>query len=223
MERIFPNLYRFTDFRSRSRSYSYLLVRKEGNLLLPGFFTSLCDHFKDIDKMGGIDLQFITHYHDLNPEFHEKAHDHFGCKLCYHKAAGATVRKQTKCPAEEFSNDGLQLGSDFEAVYFPGHTPGHSVHRWRHRRKQFVFSGHVMKLVDGVWELFFNPTKADKGTRFDDFAEADHLLPTSSPYGTEEFHTFNGHTRTSFNEAVKQALEVPSPVTRRVQFRWTKS
>ena len=42
-------------------------------------------------------------------------------------------------------------------------------------------------------------------------------------YGTEESHTFIEPTKTSFDEAVKQALEVPSPVTRRVQFGWTKS
>jgi hypothetical protein len=85
LERIFPNLYRFTDFGHRARSYSYLVVRKEGNLLLPGFVTSLYDHFTDIDKLGSVDLQFITHYHDLNPAFHEKAYNHFGCKPCYHR------------------------------------------------------------------------------------------------------------------------------------------
>ena len=223
MQRIFPNLYRFTAIWPSRRAYSYLVVRKEGNLLLPGFVSSLYDHIGDIDKLGGVDLQFITHYHDLRPEIHEKVYDHFGCKLCYHKAAGATVRKKTKCPAQEFGNDGLQLGSDFEAVYFPGHTPGHSIHRWRRGRKQFLFSGHVMKLVYGKWELFFNPTKATKGARFDDLVEADHVLPTSSPYGTEEFHTFIEPTRASFSEAVKQALEVPSPVTRREQFGWTQS
>ena len=93
-------------------------------------------------------------------------------------------------------------------MYFFGHTPGHSIHRWRHGRK---------------WELFFNPSNAPKGAQFDDLAEADHLLPTSSSYGTEEFHTFIEHTRASFNEAVKQAWEVPSPVTRREQFGWTQS
>jgi hypothetical protein len=195
MECIFPNLYRFTDFWSKGRRYGYLVVRREGNLLLHGFVSSLYSHFEDIDKLGGVDLQFITHYHDLNPEFHEKAYDRFGCKLCYHKAAGAKVRERTNCPSNEFGNHGLQLGSDFEVVYFPGHTRGHSVHRWCHQRKEFLFSGHVMKLVDGNWELFFNPTVAPIDADFDDFIETDFLLPTSSYFGEEEYHTFIEQTR----------------------------
>ena len=215
MDRIFPNLYRLSEAGPECRSYSYLIVRKQGNLLLPGYVDSLAEHLGEIEKLGGVDFQFITHCHDLNPEFHEEAYERFGCRLSYHKAAGATVRKKTQCPAEEFGHDGLQLGPDFEAIYFPGHTPGHSIFRWRHGRKRFLFTGHVMRLEDDRWKLNFNPTKAPKGTQFDHLAEADHFLPTRS-FASDEFYTLSEHSRSLFIEAVKEAWEFPKPSDRDV-------
>ncbi|HCL30185.1 MAG TPA: hypothetical protein DIC52_17345 [Candidatus Latescibacteria bacterium] len=175
----------------------------------------MADHFEEIEKLGGVDLQFITHGHDLNPAFHAEAYDRFRCKLCYHKAAAAVVRKKTQCPAQEFGHDGLQLGADFEAIYFPGHTPGHSVYRWRRSGTRFLFTGHVMIFDGGRWKLNYNPTKAPKGTQFDHLAEAEHFLPTHA-YGTEEFHTLNKRTRALFLEAVKQAWDAPKPSDRDV-------
>jgi len=203
-----------------SQTWSYLVVRKDGNLLLPGYVPALIDHLDEIEKLGGVQFQFITHFHDIEAETNEVLHRRFGCKLFHHKAAIAKVRSKTKCPSEEFSGEGIRLGSDFESVNFPGHTPGHTVYRWKYRGKSFLFSGHVMKLIFGRWELFFKPTKSD---RYDDLCEADYLLPSSSPHGLEDYHRFIVPTRTSFREAVDQATEVPNPATRRVQFGWLRS
>lgn len=180
MERIFPNLYCLTEADSEVRCHSYLIVRRSGNLLLPGYVPSLAEHLDEIDELGGASLQFLTHVHDVDPGLHDKAFSRFGCKLCHHKAARSRVRDKTKCPSEEFGHAGLQLGDDFETIYFPGHTPGHSVFRWRNRGKQFLFTGHVMRFEDNRWKLNYNPTKAPKGADFDHLSEADYLLPTHS-------------------------------------------
>jgi glyoxylase-like metal-dependent hydrolase (beta-lactamase superfamily II) len=220
LKRIFPNLYRFAGVGAMSRTWSYLVVRKDGNLLLPGYVSAITDNLDEIEKLGGVELQFLTHFHDVVPEIHDELHKRFGAKLCHHEAAGPKVRGKSKCPSEEFSNDGIRLGSDFESVNFPGHTPGHTVYRWRDRARTFLFSGHSMKLIFGRWELFFKSRKSD---RFDDLCEADHLLPSSSSHGSEEYHSFIEPTRASFREAVDQAKECPNPATRRVQSGWLRS
>ena len=86
MERIFSNLYRFTDepFR-KGRKYSYLLVRKQGNLLLPFKGGSVRDHFDEIEALGGVDTQFITHSHDAIKGFHEEVFDRFGANFIFTK------------------------------------------------------------------------------------------------------------------------------------------
>ena len=220
MEQLFPNVYRFASVGATSATWCYLVKREAGNLILPGYVPELIDHLDEIEKLGGVQHQFITHFHDIDADTNEALHRRFGCKLWHNKAAGAKVRSKTTCPNEEFSNDGIRLGSDFESVNFPGHTPGHTVYRWTYRDKIFLFSGHVMKLIFGRWELFFD---ASKGTQFEDLCEADYLLPSSSSHGSEEFHRFIEPTRDSFREAIDQAKGCPKPATRRLQFGWLRS
>lgn len=129
MARIFANLYRFTDapFR-KGQKYSYLLVRKKGNLLLCHFKrgSSVTDHYEDIEALGGVDTQFITHSHEASA-VHDEVYARLGCRLCYHEAERKKVRIKTKCPEVEFGGEGLQIGSDFEALCFPGDAPGTSI------------------------------------------------------------------------------------------------
>jgi glyoxylase-like metal-dependent hydrolase (beta-lactamase superfamily II) len=220
VERIFPNLYRFAGVGGMSHTWSYLVVRKDGNLLLPGYVPAIVDHLSEIKKLGGVKFQFLTHFHDAVPELHEELNKRFGCKLCYNKDAGPKVRQKSACPSEEFSSEGIRLGTDFESVNFPGHTPGHTIYRWKYRGKSFLFSGHSMKLIFGRWELFFKSKKRD---RFDDLCEADYLLPSASSHGSEAYHRFIEPTRASFREAVNQAMEMPNPAQRRGAFGWLRS
>lgn len=195
-------------------------MRKDGNLLLPGYVPAIADHLDEIDKLGGVEFQFLTHFHDVLPGLHEQLHKRFGSRLCYNKAARAKVRQKSECPAEEFSNDGINLGTDFESIDFPGHTAGHTIFRWRYRGKSYLFPGHSMKLIFGRWELFY---KAKKSDQFDDLCEADYLLPSASPHGSEEHHRFIEPTRVAFREAIGQAVETPNPATRRGKCGWLRS
>ena len=161
MERIFPNLYRFTDepFR-KGRKYAYLIVRKKGNLLLPFKGGSVSDHFKEIERLGGVDTQFITHSHDADRNLNDEVHARFGAKLRFNEAEAKKVRSKTKCPSEPFGDDGLELDSDFQALYFPSCTSGLSIYRWRSRGKFFLFTSHVINMAHGNWFVDLDPGKA---------------------------------------------------------------
>ena len=213
MERIFPNLFRFTDepYR-RGRRFTYLLKRKQGNLLLTCQDGSVRDHFKDIEKLGGIDTQFINHNHDMGGELHEAIHKRFGAKLFHHKAEKKKVEAKTKCPHEEFGDDGLQVGSDFEAIYFPSCTAGLSLYRWRHQGVHFLFTSHVIKMVQGDWHVSLHMKKSPPGLgpQFAQIAKlpVDYVLPNVCAYGQEEYHRFNDFTRKSFGTALRARLRV---------------
>ena len=94
MERIFANLYRCGSTpNKRGMSHSYLLVRKEGNLLVCHQSGPGAADMKEIKKLGGIDGQFICHNHDtLRNGLHEELHAKFGCELHHHLGEKKAVR-----------------------------------------------------------------------------------------------------------------------------------
>jgi hypothetical protein len=93
MQRLFPNLYRFTDepFR-KGRRYAYLIERKKGNLRLPFKGGSVSDHFKEIERLGGVDTQFITHSHDADRNLNDEVYARFGARFHEADAKKATPR-----------------------------------------------------------------------------------------------------------------------------------
>ena len=65
MHRIFANLYRIdSNPRGKATSYSYLLIRKAGNLLICNQRSLVTDHLDEIEALGGIHMQFISSYID---------------------------------------------------------------------------------------------------------------------------------------------------------------
>lgn len=215
MERIFANLYRFSldPFgKARTKPSSYLLVRKQGNILICHCQrgSSIVDHMDDVEALGGIDRQFVAHYHDAKRgDLHDILYDRFGCRLCYHEAERKTIRGKTKCPEEEFGDEGLKLGSDFEAFYFPGHTIGMSIFRWKYRGKYALFPSHVINLDQGNWRISLHPEMAPhaKG-HLANLAKLhiDYVFPGRVNAGEEDFHTCTEKTRKSFRRAMKERL-----------------
>ena len=123
MHRILANLYRFDSKprgKARRTSYSYLLIRKGGNLLICSQGSPVTDHLDGIEALGGIHTQFLASYLDAKKgDYHEVLFERFGCNLSYHEAERKMARTKTKCPETSFGDEGLQLGSDFEAHHFP--------------------------------------------------------------------------------------------------------
>ncbi len=63
MERFFSNLYRFPYESPKNPAYTYLIVRKQDNLLIchTKLGSTVTDHFNEIEKLGGIKGQFVNH------------------------------------------------------------------------------------------------------------------------------------------------------------------
>ena len=210
MERIFADLYRFSDGPrgpSKKMSYTYLLVRKQGNLLIRHWgLSSVFDHLDEIAELGGIDRQFVAHHHDAKRgDLHDRLYARFGCKLSYHQAERRHVRAKTKCPEQEFGDEGLQLGSDFKAHAFPGHTPGMSIFQWRNRGKYHLFPSHVIQYHNDEWYIDFDPPPTPPlHAQPAELAalQVDYLLPGASAGDKEPVHTFTAGTRKSFHEAL---------------------
>ena len=75
MERVLTNLYRIGAPNRRGTSYTYLLVRKDGNLLIGHQSQPSKRDIGEIEKLGGIDSQWICHQHDtLTDDVHEDLH-----------------------------------------------------------------------------------------------------------------------------------------------------
>ncbi len=213
MKRIFAKLYRIDDPFRGGKKYTYLLLREQGNLLLCHFKppSSVGDHFDEIERLGGIDTQLVTHHHEA-AAVHDEVHARFGCKLRYHHAERKSLRRKTKCPSETFDDAGLQLGDDFHALYFPGDTRGTAIYRWRYRGRYLLFSGHVIYPIDDGWDITFN-ARAMPHLSADQFAHIpelrmDYLFPCRTSPGEEEYHRFDDDTRRSFSAAFSEKLSI---------------
>ncbi len=210
MERVFANLYRFSGSPIwRGVSHSYLLLRKEGNLLVCHRHLPAVEEFDEIERLGGIESQWICHHHDTNDAgLHDKLQARFGCALHHHRIDRTGVRKKTKCPFEQFGDDGVQHGSDFEALFFPSCTGGHSIYRWRSRGKHFLFSSHAIYMRDKGWDLQFHPGRASRWRpQLDTLAkmQVDYLFPGYVPEDEGVFYRLNEQTRKSLSTALKRA------------------
>ena len=216
MKRINANLYRFDSKprgKSKTVSYSYLIVRKRGNLLICNQNCLVTDHLNEIEALGGIHIQLLVSYVDAKKgDYHETLHTRFGCKLCYHQDERKMARTKTKCPEVTFGDNGLlRLGPDFEAHHFPNRCQnGNSLFRWRCRGKHYLFTDHVLARTDGKWGLEFHPELwPEKRSLFAGLTklEVDGLLPGNSTILGEEVCHLTDRTRKSFRAAIRSKLQ----------------
>ena len=212
MERIFANLYRFVDEPfHKGKKYSYLLLRKQGNLMICHFKRpcSITEYFDEIERLGGVYAQFVTHNHE-STAIHDEVQARFGSKLHYHKAERAAVRKKSKCESKMFEGEGLRLNTDFQALFFPGDTPGTTIYKWRCRGKHLWFTGHVIYLVDGDWGINLKPNSYPQlRSQFTELLKlpVDYVFPCRTGYGLEEFYHLTDETRASFRKTLKGILK----------------
>jgi glyoxylase-like metal-dependent hydrolase (beta-lactamase superfamily II) len=133
-ELIDENVY-FCGFASES-SYgasSYLILRPEGNVLIdsPRFASPLV---KRVEKLGGVQLIFLTHRDDVAD--HEKWASHFNAERVMHR--DDIGRSLTGIERVLTGPEAVRLDDDLLAIPTPGHTRGHTVLLYRN---QYLFSG----------------------------------------------------------------------------------
>ena len=137
----------FCGFASES-SYgasSYLIVRPEGNVLIdsPRFAVPLV---KQIQKLGGVSLMFLTHRDDVAD--HQKWASHFNAERIMHR--DDIGRSVTGIERMLGGRDAIQLDDDLLAIPTPGHTRGHTVLLYRDR---YLFSGDHLWWSDAYKSL----------------------------------------------------------------------
>jgi glyoxylase-like metal-dependent hydrolase (beta-lactamase superfamily II)/ferredoxin len=133
-ELIDENVY-FCGFASES-SYgasSYLIVRPEGNVLIdsPRFASPLV---KQVEKLGGVRLMFLTHRDDVAD--HQKWASHFNSERVMHR--DDIGRSLTGIERVLAGPEAVEFDDDLLAIPTPGHTRGHTVLLYRN---QYLFSG----------------------------------------------------------------------------------
>lgn len=209
MERVFANLYRMGGTNNRGTSYSYFLVRKEGNLLIGHQSKPTKKDISEMAKLGGIDSQWVCHQHDVIEDgVHEQLHERFGCVLHHHTQDRPAVRKKTKCPVEQHGNEGLQYGSDFEVMYWPTCTSGHCIFRWQSRGKYYLFTSHAMYAEGSDWDLQCSKWRMQhlkpQMTRLSKM-QVDYVFPGYSPSDEVGFYRLNEQTRKTLSKAMRTA------------------
>jgi glyoxylase-like metal-dependent hydrolase (beta-lactamase superfamily II)/ferredoxin len=115
---------------------SYLIVREGGNILVdsPRFTRPLV---RAIERLGGIELMFLTHRDDVAD--HARFADHFGCeRVLHHRDA---VRSTREVERKLRGQEPIRLDDEVTFIPVTGHTEGSVCLLYRER---FLFSGdHV--------------------------------------------------------------------------------
>ena len=128
-DRISDNVY-FCGFTSEASfgAWSYLVVRpaeEGGNILVdsPRFTNPLV---RQIERMGGVRLMYLSHRDDIAD--HAKFAAHFGCPRMMHEADGAARLGIEQVAVGERR---VQIDDDLLSIPTPGHTRGHQVLLYR--------------------------------------------------------------------------------------------
>ncbi len=210
MERIIANLYRCSSAKSKKENtHTYFLQRDEGNLLVCHQTAPSSEDLDQIEGLGGIGSQWVCHQHDLiGNGLHDELYERFGCMLHHHRADVKGVRKKTKCPEVQFGNDGLEHGSDFEALYFPCCTDGFTIYRWRDRSKYFLISSHAICMRDGEWRVHFPYPAYRNDLLRPQIAKlaktrVDYVLPGYTAPDEDEYYRLNDQSRKSLSATLR--------------------
>lgn len=112
---------------------SYLIIRKEGNILIdsPRFHPSLV---KSIESVGGIKYLILTHQDDVAD--HKLYANHFHCTRIMHKYDLSPDTADVEMVLDEPGE--IELLPELKLIHTPGHTRGHIVIYYK---SKFLFSG----------------------------------------------------------------------------------
>lgn len=213
MEKVAPNLYRMTGKRaSKGRAFAYLIVREAGNLLLPRAGVPVMEYVDEIDEMGGVATQFLTHRHDVDGAQHDVIYERFGARLACHRAERWKVAPKTSCPIDVFDDEGLLVDDDFQALYFPSCTHGLCLYHWRHRDTNYLFTSHVATVTEGAWRVDLQPAKAftERRAQLSELMKLplDVALPSLARDGQQPMHRFDEASRAAFRRQLQARIQL---------------
>lgn len=156
MEKIHADLYLHTIERGEWTSFSWLLRRKGGNVLVA--CADVGDILPEIEKLGGLARVLLTDIHFANA-WHGKVANHFGATLVCHESD--QVKVKTRCKAAKMQALGArtQLEKDLLALHTPGHADGGLCYLWTGSKQETLFTGDFLCHTARGWAVFCGKAK----------------------------------------------------------------
>ncbi|MDO5638748.1 MAG: MBL fold metallo-hydrolase [Neisseria sp.] len=150
MKQIFPDLWQTPTEHPFPgvNTHAYLLTQENGNILF--YSASLRQEQPQIQALGGIACQFLSHKHEAGPAL-ARIKQSFGSKLFYHRFEKAEIEQFA--PADYLFEHRETRQGNIEIIPTPGHTPGstcflvHSVHG-----QKYLFTGDTVYPNGSGWE-----------------------------------------------------------------------
>jgi glyoxylase-like metal-dependent hydrolase (beta-lactamase superfamily II) len=151
MELVVPSLYASgpepLGFGPSLEIRAFLLIRKQGNVLLYRS-AALREAAKQIADLGGIERQYLNHWHEASAEC-DWVSATFGAPL-YCPAAEVEEVAQ-RCRVDHTVSDREVVDGDLEIIPAPGHTPGATCFLWDTGERRCLFCGDTISFPRGSW------------------------------------------------------------------------
>lgn len=150
----YPGLHPLRGEGNDLSGFTLLLQRTEGNFIIYNGGT-LDEIGEQITALGGTTGIFINDRHNAKQtDVITELCQHFGASL-YASVIEATVPAIKRCPAfSPLPFEIAMLGTDFEIIPLPGHTPGNLAYLWTAPENKILFIGDTLVPQDGVWNFW---------------------------------------------------------------------
>lgn len=134
-------------------THAYFLRRPGGNVLF--YNTSNPDDLDDIEGLGGIRYQLLTHRDEASPSLND-IRDRFGSQLCFGALEVQAIDRYAS-PDMTFGPDDQNL-DDIKIIHTPGHTEGSVCYFYESPHgKSYLFTGDTIFQSNGQWSTFVIP------------------------------------------------------------------
>jgi len=155
MKQIFPSIYLLP--AEYSIGFSYIVVRPEGNLLIPNGLqaTELSALISILDSLGGVSLVLACCKHNVKAVS-------VSADICRHYGVPLVIsvpdsRGNTISPGEHVHPVPFKAAAiepDIELIPLPGYTAGSLGFLWKHEDKRYLFTGVTLTNTDGAWKVW---------------------------------------------------------------------
>lgn len=156
MQQLEPDLWQ-TSRRSigeTASTHAYLLTKPSGNLLIYGIGDGQDDDLNEIERLGGIQLQVLSHRDESGPSLNvirDRFNSRLACSALEVSAVGADAEIDlvVETGSDDPSLDGLEI------LKTPGHTDGSISFRYRSPHgKTYLFTGDTVFPNHDSWSVF---------------------------------------------------------------------
>jgi hypothetical protein len=214
LRELFPSLF-LVHARTGNAGFSYLIKRKQGNILIPAYNKELIDaRLDDIEKLGGVSAIYINGKHNAKmPNFPSALTEKYHPPIHISDIDAKTYHAPSKLPnVQPIPFRRQRLADDLEAVPFPGYSKGGMAYLWQSKGKKYLFAGITITRINNEWrtwvastvtgKAFINALKELQSTK------ADVLLLNSFSNTEDPWFTF---TPVEWDQLFEDLIANPKP------------